>query len=486
MRRFLMLAVLVALTPALIVGQEKGKVEPVKVVEIKRDAPVSYDKDIEPIFVKKCLVCHSGQVKEGKLDLDSYEGLMKGGKRGKSVIPAKGEESLLYRSCRRIGEGAPQMPPPKEVNQAPLSPEELALVKLWIDQGAKAPAGVRTRPMAVVSAPPPGVKCVHAVAVTADKKLVAAGRGNQIHIFDEKGAHLRTLLDKDLQTPDKKPVQAAHLSLVESLAFSPDGKLLVSGSFQEIKVWDPESGDLKQKIGGFVERVVALAFSKDGKHLATGGGGASEDGELKVFEMPEGKLLVDIKKNCHSDTVYGVSFSPDGTKLASCGADKFVKVFEIPSGNFVKSFEGHTHHVLGVGWKADGKLLASAGGESPSATSPGPGIIKVWDYEKGEQVRTINNAHTRQITQLLFVGATPQVITCSGDQTVKMFNVDNGGAVRTFQAAPVFLYSVGVSGDGTVVVAGGEDGSMRLYNGANGQLVKALVLPGEEEPAPKK
>jgi WD40 repeat protein len=202
--------------------------------------------------------------------------------------------------------------------------------------------------------------------------------------------------------------------------------------------------------------------------------------------MPEGKLLVDIKKNCHSDTVYGVSFSPDGTKLASCGADKFVKVFEIPSGNFIKSFEGHTHHVLGVGWKADGKLLASAGGESPSATSPGPGIIKVWDYEKGEQVRTINNAHTRQITQLLFVGATPQVITCSGDQTVKMFNVDNGGAVRTFQAAPVFLYSVGVSGDGTVVVAGGEDGSMRLYNGANGQLVKALVLPGEEEPAPKK
>jgi Planctomycete cytochrome C/WD domain, G-beta repeat len=491
MRRLLMLAALAGLMPALLLAQEKGKVEPIKIVELKRDTPVLYDKDIEPLFVKKCLVCHSGQVKEGKLDLDTYEGLMKGGKRGKAVIPAKGDESLLYKSCRRIGEGSPPMPPPKEVNQQPLSPDELALLKLWIDQGAKAPTGIRTRPMPVVTAPPASVKPVHAVAVSADKTLVAAGRGNQIHIYEGKdGKYLRTLLDKDVQTPDKKPVQAAHLSLVESLAFSPDGKLLVSGSFQEVKIWDPESGELKQKLTGFADRVVTLAFSSNGKLLATGGGAATEDGEVKVFDMPEGKLLVDIKqadpKNNHSDTVFGVCFSPDGSKLASCGADKFVKVFEIPSGKFLKSFEGHTHHVMSVGWKADGKLLASAGGDSPSAISPGPGVIKVWDYEKGEQVRPINNAHARQITQLLFVGATNTVITCSGDGSVKIFNVDNGGATRTFQAAPDFLYSVGTSADGTVVAAGCENGTVRLYNGTNGQLVKTLAAPGEEEPPPPK
>src|SRR5437588_2865200 len=99
MRSFLLLAS-VALLPALLLGQEpKGKVEPIKVIEITRKDPVLYDKDIEPVFVKKCLVCHSGQIKEGKLDLDSYEVLMKGGKRGKSiVIPGKAEESLLYKS----------------------------------------------------------------------------------------------------------------------------------------------------------------------------------------------------------------------------------------------------------------------------------------------------------------------------------------------------------------------------------------------------
>jgi len=395
MRRFLMFAVLSAVTPALLLGQEKGKVDPVTVVEIKWDGPVFYDKHVHPIFVKKCIVCHGGQNKKGGLDLATYEGLMKGGRSGKvgiqAVIAGKGKESLLYKVCRRTEEeDAPAMPPPKEVKQLPLSPQELALLKLWIDQGAKAPAGASAQPARVVSAPPAGVKPVHAVAVSADKTFVAAGCGNQIHIYEAKdGKYLRSLLDKDVGTPDKKPVEAAHLSLVESLAFSPDGKLLVSGSFQEVKIWDPASGELKQKLTGFADRVVALAFSGNGKLLATGGGAATEDGEVKVFEMemPEGKLVVDIKqadpKNNHSDTVFGVCFSPDGSKLASCGADKFVKVFEIPSGKFLKSFEGHTHHVMSVGWKADGKLLVSAGGDSPSATSPGAGVIKVWDYEKG-------------------------------------------------------------------------------------------------------
>src|SRR5437879_520825 len=114
MRRLLMLAALMGLMPALLLAQEKGKAEPTTVVEIN-DRPVVYDKDIEPLFVKKCLVCHGGQAKESKLDLGTYEGLLKGGRRGKAVIPGKGAESLIYRSCRRVGEGAPQMPPPKEV-----------------------------------------------------------------------------------------------------------------------------------------------------------------------------------------------------------------------------------------------------------------------------------------------------------------------------------------------------------------------------------
>jgi WD40 repeat protein len=192
--------------------------------------------------------------------------------------------------------------------------------------------------------------------------------------------------------------------------------------------------------------------------------------------------------------VFGVAFSPDGTKLASCGADKFIKVFaivaipadpakkteEIGVGKFIKSFEGHTHHVLGVGWSPDGKLLASCGADN---------VIKIWDYEKGEQTRPINNAHTKQITRLVFIGKTPTFLTCSEDQLVKKWNVTNGGgaAPAQFAGATDVLYAVAASPDGLLVASGGEDGIVRLYNGQNGQLFKALVPPGQEPPdKPKK
>src|SRR5205085_5186270 len=141
-----------------------------------------------------------------------------------------------------------------------------------------------------------------------------------------------------------------------------------------------------------------------------------------------------------------------------------------PSAKFVKSFEGHTHHVLDVGWKADGKLLASGGADN---------VVKVWDFEKGEQVRTIN-AHNKQVTRLLFLGNTPQFVTCSGDTQVRFWNVDNGGNTRNFAGSTDFLYAVGVSADGSVVAAGGEEGVVRLYNGTTGQMIKALLPPGVE------
>jgi WD40 repeat protein len=112
------------------------------------------------------------------------------------------------------------------------------------------------------------------VAVSPDKSAVAAGRGNQIHVYDAgSGSYIRTLVDPNLTTPDKKPVKAAHLSLVESLAFSPDGKYLASGSFQEVILWDVTTGVPKQKFGGYADRVVTVGFSPTAScwWLAAGG-----------------------------------------------------------------------------------------------------------------------------------------------------------------------------------------------------------------------
>src|SRR5262245_56871152 len=496
--RYPTLAAALALTAAvtLAAAQEPKKDKdfpPIPTVDLKRDKPVEYGADIEPIFKNKCFVCHTGNVTEGKFDMSTYEKVMKGGgKRGnKGVVPGKSGDSFLFLACSR--QVKPMMPPKTE---EPLNSQEVSLVKLWIDEGAKAPTTAeKAREKIVVNLPPALVKPVRAVAVAPDGKHVAAGRGNQVHVFEAKDppeakkgdtkkdwVFVKTLVDPDLKTPDGKEAKAAHISLVESMAFSPDGKTLATGSFQEVTLWDFETGEPLARVGGFADKVCAIAYAPDGKSFATGGGAPTEDGEVKVFAA-SGKPLYEIK-GAHSDTVFGVAFGPDGTLLATCGADKFVKVFELPHEGFgwplppgpktprqVKQFEGHTHHVMGVGWTPDGKKLASCGADN---------VVKIWDYEKGEKVRDMQG-HQKQVTTLAFVGKTPQFLTGSGDASVRMWNAENGGNVRSFPGAPDFVYSVSASPDGTVVASGCEDGIVRVYNGTNGQLMKA-ALPPDAEP----
>src|SRR5437868_3208013 len=124
---------------------------------------------------------------------------------------------------------------------------------------------------------------------------------------------------------------------------------------------------------------------------------------------------------------------------------------------------------------SDGKLLASAGADN---------TVKVWDFDKGEQARTIN-AHAKQVTRLLFIGKKAEFITCGGDNQVKAFNATNGAARNFGPAAADFVYAIGTSPDGAVVASGGEDGIVRVY-GANGQVTKTLLPPDAQPKAPVK
>src|SRR5436190_943902 len=222
--RWLFAFVLCAAGFAAAAQEKKDKdLPPIPTIDLKRKDPVEYSRDVEPIFANKCFVCHTGNVTEGKFDMSTHAGVLKGGKRGPAVVPGKSAESNLFLFCSR----------------------------------QKKPVG--------------------------------------------------------------KAAKAAHISLVESIAFSPDGKTLATGSFQELTLWDVETGEPKQRIGGFADRVTAIAYSPDGKLFATGGGAPTEDGEIKVFDAEAGTLRYDIK-NGHSDTVFAVAFHPSGLVLATAGA----------------------------------------------------------------------------------------------------------------------------------------------------------------------
>ncbi len=278
-----------------------------------------------------------------------------------------------------------------------------------------------------------------------------------------------------------KPLETfgGHGGPVAAVAFA-SPSLLVSGSTDKSTiVWNTNPGwTLVGQLGAsttdpldisgspLANRVLALDFSRDGKLLATGGGDPSRNGELMIWDVAALSLVREIK-DAHSDTVMGVEFSRDGKQLLSGGADKFVKIFDVETGNFVRSFEGHTHHVLDVSWKADGSQIASAGADN---------AIKVWNVETGEQIRTISG-HTKQVTAIQYIGVGDHILTCGGDKLVAMHQTSNGGKVRDFTGGADYMYAAAVSRDEAVVVAGGEDGVLRIWNGADGKAIAAIDPP---------
>ncbi|MGH6644673.1 MAG: c-type cytochrome domain-containing protein, partial [Bradyrhizobium sp.] len=164
------------------VAADKPKAEPIQIADVKHDGPVDFEKEILPIFRKNCLACHNATEAEGKLVLERPETILKGGGDGPAVVAGKSAESLLLKVASRTKD--PAMPPPdNDVGAKPLSPDELGLIKVWIDQGAKGEVKSGASGPVVWQQLPAGVNPVYAVAITADGQNAAAGRANQIFLY---------------------------------------------------------------------------------------------------------------------------------------------------------------------------------------------------------------------------------------------------------------------------------------------------------------
>lgn len=310
-------------------------------------------------------------------------------------------------------------------------------------------------------------KPVRTVTFTADgKAVVTAGEDGIVRTWDAKTG----------KSLDEFP---GHAAPVNFLVTGPDRMLISIAEDKTAIVWDADpqwqfagvigpnpAAPLDLSPSPFVDRVLSLAFSPDGKLLATGGGEPSRSGEVLLWNV-ETKAFAKALPDAHSDTVFDLEFSRDGKWLVSGAADKFVKVHDVETGKLVRSFEGHTHHVLGVAFKADMNRIASAGAEN---------AIKIWNVETGEQHRTIQN-YSKQVTSIHFIGVGDNIISGSGDKSVKMHRANDGGNYRSFSGPTDFVYSVVCARDESVVVAGGEDGVLRVWNGTNGQVLYTFESP---------
>jgi len=434
---------------------------------------VSYTRDISEFLADKCVGCHGSGLAESKFNMEEVSGMLKGGKKGPAIVPGKADASLLFKMAAHRVE--PAMPPKEKPGNKPLTPEELGILKLWIDGGAKddtaesGGAGAKASKPIELGELPPGVHPINAVDITGDGTRVAVGRANVVQVYDvESGRELISL--------------GGHKDLIQSVRFSPDGSLLAAGSYQIVTLWNvpkarpapakpadakkpdaKEQWTLRSTLGPHVFRVLALDFSPDGSLLATGGGDPSRTGELRLWEVKKG-LPVHAFDQLHSDTVYSIRFSPDGKMLATASADKFVKLVDVQGRKFIRLFEGHTNHVLAVDWKSDGKRLVSGGADN---------AIKVWDVETGDVVKTIP-AGGKPVTSVRWIPGKSEVLATTGDSKVKIWNPEGAGLSKDFDGPNDYVFAAAASTDGSRLAAGGSDGILYVWDGKTSKVLRKI------------
>lgn len=431
--------------------------------------PVSFINDVAPLLKEACFGCHGTKNPKGKFSMTTFENLLKGGTKEGPIVAGKPDESYFVDVLKATDK---QMMPPKDAG-GPLKPEKLALIERWIKEGAKLDADVvatadLSRELRKRWVPPtpwaayPFPVVVNSLAFTPDGKKVVAGGHHELTVWDAATGKL----EKRVHVRNRRAL---------AMAFLPDGKLVVAGGRPgeegDVCVYDLEAGTSKDVDGVKVydgvkdakvlvkrllecdDEVLALAVSADGKKLASAGC----DRVVNVWNLADGldKAKVEQTFENHADWVFGLAFSPDGKFLLTSSRDKTAKVWNLEAKESMLTFPDHQNTVYAVAFKPDGKTAFSVGEDKQ---------VRAWN-STGDAVKQIRatGGHGQAVLKLIHHPKQAVLITCGADNTVRTWNADSGAALKTFSGHTDHVFAIAVSPDGELVASGAWNGEVKVW-----------------------
>ena len=412
---------------------------------------------IDALFAKHCLDCHSHDDPDARLNLETYQTLIKGGQNGSPILEGDSERSPLVRLL--IGFTDPNekkriMPPGRREK---LSPQEIALVRNWIDMGAQGPPQGWRRPVNLVTPKiQPTVKAldpIHVLAYSPSKTKLAIGRYGQVELVDPiSQSSIRRF--------------EGHQGNVNGLAFSPDGDTLYSGAGEaglsgEIKKWDIASGRLLQTIDGHNDAIYSLAISHDGAYVATG----SYDQSIHLWNTEDGTLVRSFIG--HQGAVFDLAFRPDDQILASASADRTIKLWNIETGERTDTLSQPLKEQHTVLFSNDGKRLYAGGVDNR---------IRIWAIST--QARETTNpiletrfAHEGTILNLTLSLDGNTLASSADDQTVKIWKTASLKEQFLLPAQPDWSPAIAFVAQDKQLAIGRLDGSISYYNSSDAKVV---------------
>jgi len=377
--------------------------------ETKPTGPVSFYRQVRPILQRHCSGCHFPAKSGGKLMLTSYAAFKKGGEAGPGFVAGKPDDSNII---DYISGEEPEMP----LNGDPLTPQQVELIGRWIKEGAKddTPEGVQD----TISA--------------------------------------------------RNPPRYASPPVITALAYSPDSKTLAVSGFREILLHNSDGSGLPARLVGRSQRIESIRFSPDGKLIGAVGGTPGLFGEMQLWDVAERKLV--RSGTFAHDTLFGASFSNDGTKFAFGAADNRARVIQVKDGEQIMRLDAHSDWVFGTTFSLKDDHLISVGRDRSmkltiiataqfvdNITSITPGALKgglmaIQRHPTQEQVLTGGSDGVPRLYKIF--------------RTRKRIIGDDFNKIRGYQKLPGRIFDLRFSKDGGQFVVGASTatgGTARIY-----------------------